>query len=158
VIDCAIAANFEGELAIRALSLTDHPQLSLEQFVAMILQIGTDKYDPQRKSIFNEFDAYYPDMHDGRCLVRNGRLVLGPGESSEGADIIRTFYENAPKDRGYPLRIDVLTVYDFHQLTSATKDDPNAPGVSPRLERLLFRFKDPGNKVQALLGVIQILR
>lgn len=157
-IDQAIEENFEGELAIRSLSLTEHPQLSLDQFARIILEIGTDRYDPNRLMLDpHVFGPYRPDMHAGRCTVKDGHIVVAPGEMSEGADIIYNFYENAALDRGFPLRIDLLLIYDLQQLIQATRDDDGTPGVG-HLERFLFRFKNPDRKKEALLGIIKILR
>lgn len=54
--------------------------------------------------------------------------------------------------------IDIVIIYDLHQLVRAEKVDRDKPGVDPRLEPYLFRFKDPNNKQKALLGIIKIHR
>jgi len=152
-IDRVIEENFNGkEVAIRALSIADHPNYNLDELVQVILGGGTDKYDPVRKGVAHEeFEPYRPD-------IQASFGVVGKDLSGEGADIIKKFYENAPLDRGYSLRIDILVIYDLNQLVRAEKMDKDKPGVHPRLEPYLFRFKDPEHKPRALLGIIKILR
>ena len=151
-IDDNLEKNFFGKkVAIRALSLTDHPQLTLGEFVNIIATTGTDKYDPKRKGVGHEdFEPYNVDLQAGFGTV-------GTDLQGEGADIIQKFYENALLDRGYRLRIDLLVIYDLNQLIRAEKEDLSKPGVHPRLEPFLFRFKDPEHKLQALLGIIKLL-
>ena len=152
-IDKSLEENFsDKDVAIRALSMQDHPQLTLDEFVDIIIQTGTDKYDPNRKGVDHEaFEPYKPDFQADFCTI-------GKNHFGEGADIIKKFYENVLQDRGYRLRIDLLLIYDLNQLVRAEKMDEDKPGVHPRLEPYLFRFKDPENKAQALLGIIKILK
>jgi len=152
-IDKVLEENFIGkDVAIRALSLTDHPQLSLNEFVDIIVKTGTDKYDPNRKGVDHEvFEPYKPDFQAGFCTV-------GKNHFGEGADFIKKFYENVLLDRGYRLRLDLLVIYDLHQLIQADKIDKVKPDVSEHLVPYLFRFKDPEHKQKALLGIIKLLR
>src|SRR5947209_3081718 len=62
-IDTAIEQNFEGKFLSRALSMTNHPQYSLDQLAGIILNTGTDKYDPTRKGVAHEeFEPYNLDI------------------------------------------------------------------------------------------------
>jgi hypothetical protein len=151
-IDEVLEENFMGkDVAIRALSLTDHPQLTLDEFVDIIVKTGTDKYDPNRKGVDHDvFDPYKPDFQAGFCMV-------GKNHFGEGADFIQKFYENTLFDRGYRLRLNLLVIYDLNQLVKAEKVDTDKPSVSPHLEPYLFRFKDPEHKPEALLGIIKLL-
>ena len=150
-IDNVLEEHFDGlDVAIRALSLTDHPKLSLEQFVKVILETGTDKYDPEREGV-EGFENYDVDIQAGFCTI-------GKNHAGEGADIIQKFYENVLLDRGYRLRIDLLLIYNLHQLAPAEKIDLKAPGIHPRLEPYMFKFKDSNNKQFALLGIIKLLK
>lgn len=154
-IDEVIASNFDGEILVRSISMTDHPQLTMDQMVKIILEKGTDKYDPNRKAVgHEEFSGYDYDIQAGKVKTEDGRIV---GES-EGADIIQKFYENALLDRGYRLRIDLLVIYDPAKMILAKKIGDRKPSVHPRLERFMFKFKDPNDKLAALLGIIKILK
>jgi len=152
-IDKVLEDNFSGkDVAIRALSLTDHPQLSLDEFANIIVTTGTDKYDIDRKGVDHEaFEPYQADIQAGFSTV-------GKNHSGEGADFIKKFYENVLYDRGYRLRLDLLVIYDLHQLVRAAKVDQSKPNVASHLEPYLFKFKNPDNKPQAVLGIIKLLR
>lgn len=153
-IDRAMADNFEGTFLVRELSITDHPQYSLDMLADIIIKTGTDKYDPSRKGVSHEsFEPYKPDLQAGEVTIKDGKIV---GESF--AEDIRRFYENTLLDRGYRLRIDLIVIYDPRQMVQAEKIDHTKPGTEPRLERYLWRFKDQENKSKALVGLIKILR
>ena len=92
-IDKALEKYFNGkDVAIRALSLIDHPQFALDEFVKVILENGTDKYDPDRKGV-EGFENYDIAMQAGYCTVVKHHF-------GEGADIIQKFYENVLLDGG----------------------------------------------------------
>lgn len=63
------------------------------------------------------------------------------------------FYHWGQKSRGFPIKIDILIIYDFHQLEVvehryAGREDIKRDG---------FRFKDPKYKPPALLEIIKIM-
>lgn len=59
-VDTVIEENFDVKnIIIRAISSSDHPQLSFDKLVDIILEKGTDKYDPDRKGVAHEkFEPY----------------------------------------------------------------------------------------------------
>ncbi|MFH1780638.1 MAG: hypothetical protein ABH841_01360 [Candidatus Nealsonbacteria bacterium] len=139
---------------IRALSITDHPQHTVDQLADIILKTGTDKYDPDRKGVAHkEFEPYRPDLQAGLLTVENGKIV---GESF--SEDVRRFYEKALLDRGYRLRIDLLVLYDPKQMAQAEKVDYTKPGTQPHLEKYLWRFRYPEHKPDVLVGIIKILK
>lgn len=152
-VDKVIKENFDVKgIIIRALSSSDHPQYSFDELIEVILEKGTDKYDPNRRGVAHEeFEPYQADFQGGAFEIddKTGSMFGGA---------MRNFYENAPIDRGYPLRIDLLLIYDKNQLIQAEKVDKDKPGVSPHLEPYLFRFKDSNHKQEALLGIVKILK
>jgi len=153
-IDKVLSDNFEGTFLLRALSITDHPQYNLDELTNIVLNTGTDKYDPNRKGVAHEeFEPYRPDIQAGEIIIKNGEVV---GESF--SEDVRRFYENTLSDRGYRLRIDLLVLYDPEQLVQAEKVDHTKPSTQPHLEQYLWRFKNPENKSEAVTGIIKILR
>lgn len=153
-INGAITKNFEGSFLLRALSMSDHPQLTLNGLVNIIIKTGTDKYDPNRKGVaYESFEAYNVDLQAGEIIVKNGVII---GESF--AEDIKRFYENVLLDRGYRLRLDLLMLYNPKLMVPAEKIDPTKPGTDPHLEKYLWRFKNQKNKPEALVGLIKILR
>ena len=153
-IDRALEQNFEGEFLLRSLSLVDHPQYTLDEFVDVIINLGTDKYDPDRKGVEYEiFEPYQADIQASLIHIEDGKLQ----SDSYGEDVKR-FYENVLLDRGYHLRIDLLTLYDPTQMTRAEKINEKKIGVDPRFEKYLWNFKDTEKKQGALVGIVKILR
>ncbi|MCL4390358.1 MAG: hypothetical protein M1484_05200 [Patescibacteria group bacterium] len=151
-VDQVLKDKFDvSRILVRAISSSDHPNYTRDELVNVILQNGTDKYDPNRKGVAHEeFAPYHADIQAGPFGVdeKTGSMFGG---------IMRNFYENAPIDRGYSLRIDILIIYDKDQFVPAEKIEADKPSVDPRFEKFLFRFKDPEHKVKALLDVVKIL-
>ena len=150
-VDRAIRNHFDvTRIVIRGISSTDHAPLTLDQLGSRVLELGTDKYDPARNGVAHqEFEPYHADF-------QGGLFEVADGDSSYFAGVMRHFYEDAPRDRGYPLRIDLLLIYDRHQLERADRPDPGRPRVRSPLESFLFRFKYPSRKRDALLGLVKI--
>ncbi len=153
-IDNALSENFEGNYLLRALSIIDHPQYTLDELADIILKTGTDKYDPNRKGVAHEeFEPYKPDIQAGMIKVKDGKLTSEPF-----AEDVRRFYENTLIDRGYRLRIDLLVLYDPNQLIKAEKVDSDKPSVAPHLEEYLWKFKTPEQKQRAIAGIVKITK
>lgn len=161
-LDEIVEKNFRGKtIAIRGISLEEHPGMTLDSLISIILRFGTDRYDPQRKSVCHEeFEPYMIDMHATPCVVSESGLESECCEElpSVMAESVKDFYEGAPLDRGYPVRLDALLIYDLTQLERAQKVDETKQSVASRLEPFLFRFKDPAKKQKALLGIVKILK
>jgi hypothetical protein len=161
-VDRVIESNFtDRKYVYRAIGKDDHPQLTLDELVSIIIKSGTDRYDPERKGVCHEqFSVYDYDLHAGSFEIKNSLIVIEETDTYPTlfGDTAYDFYENAPLDRGYPVRIDLLVLYDPGKLELAKKIDPQAPTVLHPLEKYLHRFKDRKNKVDALLGIVKILR
>ena len=165
-LDATIEAHFQGAIAIRGISVVDHPGHSLDDLVAIIQELGTDRYDPQRKAVQHElYDPYGVELHALPCTVEGGflrahsSLVEAP---SVMADVLGDFWGGPPVDRGSPpMRLDLLIIFDPHQLEPifvSYDGKPREGGETPQLMHSLeFRFKFPDRKSEALLGFIKIL-
>src|SRR5205085_11197029 len=67
--DPLIEAHFPDKwIAIRGIGLVDHPGWSLDDLAATIRELGTDKYDPQRKGVHDDFFQFSGDVWAGPCL------------------------------------------------------------------------------------------
>lgn len=161
-VDRGIEANFpDGKYLLRAIGLDDHPGVSLEDLVEIVLRTGTDKYDPNRHGVaHDQFAGYDYDIQAGPIEIRRSRLLLAPGERypTVFGSVAWHFYREAPLDRGYPVRVDLLLLYDAAGLARARKVRPWAPSVRKGLRRFLYRFKNPEDKRRALRGMVKILR
>ena len=155
-LDRLIETHFPGRrVAIRAIGLVDHPGWSLDDLVATIVAIGTDRYDPSRGGVHDDWGPDY--LHAGPCVVTSEGLQ---GEKhidgSVMAKVVGLFDVGTLADRGYSIRIDLLLIYDLDQLVPP----PYLPEEAPTdpLRSYSFTFKDPNQKQKALLGVIKLLR
>lgn len=161
-VDAEIVKNLpDGQYVCRAIGKDDHPNLSLNEFVKIVLKLGTDKYDSKRKEVcFKDFCMYDHDIQAGDFEIKNHKIILDNSNiyHSMFGDIAKKFYENVLLDRGYRVRIDVLIIYDANKLVRAKKIDPKAESARPELEECLYKFKDPEHKQEALVGIVKILR
>jgi hypothetical protein len=161
-VDEAIERNFSDRKYIyRAISKDDHPDLTLDELASIILRLGTDKYDPERKGVCHEqYSVYDYDIQAGSFEIKNGKIVIEETDTYPTlfGDTIHDFYENAPQDRGYPVRIDIIVLYDSNKLEPATLISEKPTGVTPQLAKYLYKFKERDNKRDALLGIVKILR
>ena len=158
-VERVIGASFEdGQYVIRAIGSSDHAGKSLDNVVAIILTLGTDKYDPARKEV-GDFAAYNHDFQGSFVEIAQGKLIGDEDDvlASVFGDIVYHFYEYTPFDRGYPARIDILMLYHADKLELARPVNGTAPRVREDLERYLYRFKDPSSKTEALAGIVKIL-
>lgn len=161
-LDRVIGAHFQGDIAIRGITIADHPGLTLDDLVATILELGTDRYDPERKAVLHErYDPHGVELHVLPCTVVEGKLQsphIDPRATYVMEDVVGVFYEGPPFDRnGPPIRLDVLTIYDPHQLEHIrfVVSDENSGEGGERDGG--FRFKHPNRKRDALLGIVKIL-
>ena len=161
-VDRAIEVNFpDGKYVLRAVSLDEHPTLTIAELTRMILTVGTDKYDPQRRSVGqDEFSGYDYDIQAGTIEIRDSRLVIGPEERYRTifGGTAWHFYHGAKLDRGRPVRIDLIMLYDPTKLVRARKWHPRAKSVRRGLNHFLYKFKDPHHKDAGLRGLVQVLR
>jgi hypothetical protein len=147
-LDGLIQTSFpEKRIAIRCVGLIDHPGRSLDDLVAIILETGTDRYDPLRKGVHPEFYRDVTDIFAGPAIVTaDGLQTLRAGREpipSVMGETVELFFDGTLADRGYSIRLDILMIYALDQLEG---------------EDVLYRFKYPDRKQEALLGVIKILR
>ena len=161
-VDAEIEKNLpDGYYVYRALGKDDHPNISLHELSEIIVKLGTDKYDPNRKEVcFEEFSSYDHDIQAGSFYIQNHRIILDDSYEypSMFGDTVKKFYENVLLDRGYRIRIDIVIIYDANKLVRAKKVDRKASNIRLELENCLYKFKDPKHKQDALVGIIKILR
>lgn len=154
-IDRFIVERFAGHrIALRGVFLDDHPQLSRAELAAIILELGTDRYDPDRPGMHHEWYASVGvELHVVTFKVTD-RLEALEDENYQAApspmgEFIMDFFESALTEpgRGYSMRIDLLLVFDLDRLVALPPEEPRG-----------YAFKDPDRKPEALLGLIHVLR
>jgi hypothetical protein len=153
----------ERDVAIRSVSLIDHPTHTHDSLAEVILTTGTDRYDPERKgSLHRTYDPYGVELHvaPGKVSATTLRSHMCDGVTFSGttqsvmAEAVSDFYVSPPVDRGgVPLRIDLITIYDLAQLEGIPI--PFHGDEKPPLSAC--RFKHPDRRAEAVLGLIKVL-
>ncbi len=159
-VDELIGENLEdGKYVVRALSLAEHPGKTLDELAAIILRLGTDKYDPNRKeSGWKAFARYDHDFQAGTFEILGGKVHETEEDEfpSMFGDIVYHFYEHVPIDRNVVLRVDILMIYYSSKVQLAEWVDKSKPEVIP-YDKYLYKFKDPPRKHDALASIVKIL-
>jgi hypothetical protein len=156
-LDALIVRHFpRRRLAIRGLSLVDHPGTSTLELMEIIARLGTDRYDPTRQAVLESFYAPYRlDLHALPCeTTADGRLYSSHDDGAGVmAGLLSDFFHGPPLDRGAPpMRLDLLTVYDRDHLEAVAVDHGDGGDEDP----CEFRFLHPDRKSEALLGMVQL--
>ena len=142
-IDRLIGSSFEdGKYVVRAIGSSDHPGKSLDEVAEIILKLGTDKYDPDRKEV-GDFSAYNHHFQGSSFEIAKGKLAGDERKVyvSVFGDIVYHFYEYTPFDRGYPVRIDILMIYHADKLEPAKPVNVTASRVREDLEQYMIFFE-----------------
>jgi len=158
-VDKIIEKNFpDGNYILRAIGSQNHDEKSLNEVAKIILETGTDKYDPDRKEIrCEEFCEFDYDLQAWPVEIKKGKLVFDSGKiPSMFGDIIYNFYVNTVGDRGYAVRIDLLMMYDAKKMRRAKLVRPEMKRDRERWGDLLYAFRDPERKKDALVGLVKI--
>jgi hypothetical protein len=160
VVDQKIEEHLpDGKYIVRAIGSSDHPQLTREELIEKITELGTDKYDPNRTAVANEdFQDYDYDIQAGTFEIKDGKIVEDQENECKTlfGTTIYNFYKNAPFDRGHSVRIDILLIYDPSKLEFAKKKSTIPDSFKKGLELYLYKFKEPANKKEALVSIVNI--
>lgn len=170
ILDQLFVVEFPNQwLAVRGISIDDHPDRNPVWLMDTIQANGTDRYDPNRQGVHTALDKEFSiDLHAIPMIAE--KEIFCPHYSGDRCetgspfgDFLRDCYDGAKIDRGYALRIDIFMLYDLDQLQAApllwTDDGPTlASDPIPPLESSTFQFKDSSAKQQALVGLIHIDR
>jgi hypothetical protein len=150
----------KGKYIVRAIGHQDHPNMSLNELVSVIKKLGTDKYNPDKIGVAHkEFSDYDYELQAGEIEIKGSTILHDDDVDYDSffAEIIYNFFENAPYDRGYAVRIDLLVFYDPKKVVRAQKIASKNKQIEG-LDKFLYKFKYPNNKKDALIGIVKISR
>ncbi|MEL6250661.1 MAG: hypothetical protein AAFR87_01515 [Bacteroidota bacterium] len=167
-IEAKIGEEFSNQyLAMRGISLKDHPGKSPKELESLILKYGTDRYDPNRKGVQHEIDEEYGiELHavslryDQEFFCHHYQHKYREGHKGL-AGFLEDFYHGAKIGRKDPLRIDLLLFYDLNKLEAAPMRWSNGWPVKTHryinpIHATDFRFKDTDRKQEALVGLLHL--
>ena len=145
IIDTTLRKYFLGKtVLVRCISSADHNNKKIEELIKIITTTGSDRYDRKRKMVCHDFYAKHnPDIFASPLKITEDIEFMH--------EVVGDFYEGAKEDRGYPVRVDIIILYDPQKLKMIKKVYGNQE------ESDCFTFKDSKNKTKALLGVIRVL-
>lgn len=147
VVDSELRKLFPGKrVLVRAIASSEHPGKTVDELVDIIVQTGTDRYDPVRVGDrYDNVDNKHIDLFAFQADLNTNDAVFGQA--------VWGFYHSSKSVHGYPMRIDIVIVYDATKMNQVThryegRNDTKDDG---------FSFKDPASKPDALLGIIKLV-
>lgn len=144
-IDAIIKQHFmDQEVIIRCLGSGEHPGKTIDQVIEIIQQTGTDRYDPNRTG-----DRY--ENVDDKQIDFFGLPFRVDENGSIMEQFIESFYTWPLQSRGYPVRVDIVIMYDPKQVKQVvhTYDDGRTKDDG-------YVFMNPERKSSALIAVIKL--
>jgi len=146
LLDDEIKKHFLGQdILVRGVASSEHSDMATDELVGIIRQTGTDRYDIERKG-----DRYE------NIGSKHIDLFAFPINYSADTEMMHMlfwgFYHSAKGIHGYPMRIDIVTIYDATQMEQILhqyegRDDIKDDG---------FVFKNPNDKLSALKAIIKL--
>lgn len=148
IVDDEIKEHFMGQtILLRGLASIEHPGKSTDGLIEIIKEDGTDRYDPKRIG-----DRY--ENIEGKPIDFFA-LKFEIAKSTEMfSQLTWPFYHWGIKSRGFPLRCDILIVYDPSKLEQIKFTYAGREHEGLRDDG--FVFKDPQNKPAAIKAIIKI--
>jgi hypothetical protein len=147
-VDDTLRRYFMGQtILIRGLGSHEHPDKTVDELIEIIKSSGTDRYDPARLG-----DRYknIGDKYFDFCALRR---TISP-RSKIFWQLSWSFYNSPLKERGYPVLLDILIIYDPRKLKSVTYSPIGQKG---RVMRDGFVFRQPNNKPDSIIAIIEII-
>lgn len=149
VVDDALRKHFMGQkVLIRGLGSHEHPGKTVDELIGIIKTTGTDRYDPARKGdrYTNLGDVYFDLCALRRTISTRSKIFW---------QLSWSFYRSPLKERGYPVLVDILIVYDPKQLKAVAY---RPVSQKDRIMRDGFVFRDPDNKLAAIKAIFKITK
>ena len=136
---------------LRLLGSQEHPEKSIDELVAIILQLGHDRYDPGRQGDCYEnvenkaIDLFALDIQLGQALGEDGEIQV--------THALQSMYTYPLHFKGHPVRVDIVIVYAFDHLEMV----PHSYEGRPEEKSDGYVFRDQEQKPEALLAIIKLL-
>ncbi|MBX2875054.1 MAG: hypothetical protein KTR30_23220 [Saprospiraceae bacterium] len=142
---------FGQKIGLRLLSSMEHPDKSVEDLIAIIQQIGHDRYDLKRKG-----DGYQ-NIEQKQIDLFLLEIAIGQEKGSDGEEQIRhalqSFYCHPFSIGKKPSKIDLGIVYQLDHLEAVSH---TYEGRS-EAKKDGFIFKSPERKSGAILAILKLL-
>tara|TARA_Y100000310_G_scaffold292191_1_gene320769 strand:- start:216 stop:737 length:522 start_codon:yes stop_codon:yes gene_type:complete len=145
-IDALIKKHFlRKKVIIRCIGSQEHEDKTVDELIAIIKRLGTDRYDPQRVGDrYENLEEKQIDIFALDFFVEEDTEML--------KDFIEPFFTYPVEIGKEPVRLDIVIIYDATQLNCVIHSYENGKDKYDG-----FAFRDPRNKTDALLGIIKII-
>jgi hypothetical protein len=144
----SLRKHFSGRrIALRMIGSMEHQGKSADDLIAIIKQLGHDRYDPHRKG-----DRY---ENIGNKKIDLFALELTVGKEDEEIDIkyaLESFYYYPIADRNSPVRVDIAIVYDLEQLEVVEHQYEGRADI--KRDGYVFKHEDRPGAVLAMLKLL----
>lgn len=147
IVDEKLREQFgERKILLRAIASSEHPNKPIDEIINIITRTGTDRYDPDRKGDrYENIENKHIDLFAFAADLRSNEPVFHQA--------VWGFYHSSKGIHGYPMRIDIVIIYDAEKMERihhqyVDREDVKDDG---------FVFNDPAHKADALLGTIKLL-
>jgi len=146
-IDRSIKQHFLGQkLVIRCLGSQDHPDKTTDELIDIIKEIGTDRYNLNRKG-----DRYENVENKPIDIFAFDFKITEKGSYLE--HFIEPFYSWPKEFEGKPIKLDIIILYDHSKLKKVFHKYEG----KNKIKKDAFVFKNPKAKVNALKAIIKII-
>lgn len=135
----------DKSVLVRAVASSEHKDKTLDELIEIISKTGTDRYDPNRMGDrYENVESKHIDLFAFPAVITKDSDIF--------AKAVWGFYHSAIEIHGYPMRIDIAIVYD----AALTEKVPHRYAGRNDIKDDGFKFKNPENKSEALLGIVKI--
>ena len=134
------------KIVIRCIGSCEHPGKSLDDLVEIILEQGSDRYDPSRPG------DRYENIENKPIDIFALEFKVEPGLAMM-ENIIEPFYTWPLQNGKKPTRLDLMTVYDAGKLEVVEHMYEGRNEV----KKDGFIFKNQENKSETILAIVKLL-
>lgn len=145
-VDDLLKEHFMGQtILIRALGSMEHEGKTIDELIEIIKKTGTDRYDP------NRIGDRYANKEGKHIDLYALKRTISP-KSEIFWQLSWSFFNSPLKERGYSVKVDIITIYDPAKLKAVVHQPEN----SEHLKREGFVFRDTEHAAEAVKAIIKI--
>jgi hypothetical protein len=149
IVDAFIKSHFTGQcIAVRCVGSGEHADKTHDELVAVIKDLGHDRYDPSRPG-----DRY--ENNENKSIDIFALPFDVKADSKIFSQFTWPFYHWCIERSGRPVRIDIIIIYDPAKLAQVEFTYAGREHEGVRTDG--FVFSEPENKRAALKAIVKIL-
>lgn len=145
-IDKVLKKHFLGKyVVIRCVGSQEHKGKTVDDIIKIIKKIGTDRYDPNRKGDrYENIEGKHIDFFGLDFKIKKDSVIM--------EQFVEPFYFWPLIDRGKPVKIDIVILYDVTKITEVVH---HYEGRENETKSDGYVFKED-DKANSILGIINI--